>query len=93
MPVLCIAAIAPTYLRPIVMGSAICVPGVFKALKSFERIHTAAVDVVKKRVAEISAGTADRIDMLQQFSKIAREKGAQHNFTDSEVMLEAYAGM
>ena len=46
------------------MGSAICVPGVFKALKSFEGIHTAAVDVVKKRVAEISAGTADRIDML-----------------------------
>lgn len=93
MPVLCIAAIAPTYLRPIIMGSAILIPTVFKALKSFEGIHTAAVDVVAKRVKEINAGTADRIDMLQQFSKIVREKGDKVNFTDSEVTLEAYIAM
>ncbi|KAF1948861.1 cytochrome P450 [Byssothecium circinans] len=93
MPVLCVAAIAPSYYRPLIMGSAILSPTVFKALKSFEGIHTAAVEVVKKRVQEINAGTADRIDMLQQFTKIAREKGAQVNFTDSEVTLEAYVAM
>ncbi|CAI6332382.1 unnamed protein product [Periconia digitata] len=93
MPVLCVAAIAPTYYRPFIMISAILNSTVFKALKSFEGIHTASVDVVTKRVKEISAGTADRIDMLQQFSRIVREKGEQVRFTDSEVTLEAYVGL
>lgn len=93
MPVLCVAAIAPTYYRTLILGSSILNPTVFKALKSFEGIHTASVDCVDKRVNEINAGTAERIDMLQQFSKIVREKGAQHNFTDNEVKLEAYIAM
>lgn len=93
MPVLCAAAIAPTYFRPFVLGSAIISPTVFKALKSFEGIHTAAVDVVSKRVKEINAGIADRIDMLQQFSKIVRDKGDKTGFTDNEVTLEGYIAM
>lgn len=93
MPILCVAAIAPTYIRPFVLGLSIISPTVFKALKSFEGIHTAAVDVVAKRVKEIDAGTATRVDMLQQFGKIVREKGSQTGFTDSEVTLEAYVAM
>ena len=93
MPVLCAAAIAPTYLRPFVLGLSIISPTVFKALKSFEGIHTAAVDVVTERVKEVDSGIAARIDMLQQFSNIVRDKGSRTGFTDKEVTLEAYIAM
>ncbi|KAL5416319.1 hypothetical protein PMIN03_002123 [Paraphaeosphaeria minitans] len=75
------------------IGSAIVSPTVFRALKSFEGIHTAAVDVVAQRVKKINAGIADRIDMLQQYSRIVRDKGEQTGFTDNEVTLEAYIAM
>ncbi len=93
MPVPCVAAIAPTYYRPFIMISAILLPHVYKALKSFEGVATSAIDVVGKRVKEIDAGTADRIDMLQQFSKIVRDKGSKVNFTDKEVTLDGYIAM
>ena len=93
MPVLCVAALAPTYLRPVVLGMSIISPTVFKALKSFEGVSNNAIEVVGKRVKEIDSGLADRIDMLQQFSKIVREKGAHTGFTDSEITLEGYVGL
>jgi len=93
MPVMCAAAIAPTYIRPFIMGSAVLFPGILKALKSFEALRTSAVSCVNKRVKEVEAGTTDRIDLLQQFSNIVREKGTQVNFTDSEVTLEGYVAM
>lgn len=93
MPVMCAAAIAPTYVRPFIMGSAIVFPSIRRALKSFETISNAAVTCVNRRVKEIEAGTADRLDLLQQFSKIVRDKGTKVNFTDSEVTLEGYAAM
>lgn len=93
MPVLCVAAVASNYMRPLVMGSAIAIPVVFKALKALESIRNAAVIATKKRVKEVEDGKVPRNDMLQQLFDIVQEKGEKANFSGREVTLEAYVAM
>lgn len=93
MPVLCISAIGPTYLRPLIMGSAIVIPAAFKAVKAIDGIRKAAVAAAGKRMTEIENGVAHRSDMLQQLFDIVREKGEKVNFTSREATLEAYVAM
>jgi type IV secretory pathway TrbL component len=93
MPVLCIAAIAPGYLRPLIMGSAIVIPAAFKAIKAIDGIRKAAVDATNKRLKDIEMSSARRGDMLQQLFDVVREKGEKVNFNTSEATLEAYVAM
>jgi hypothetical protein len=93
MPVLCIAAIAPWYVRPFVMGSAIVIPAAFRAVKAVDGIRAAAVEAAGKRKKQITDDTVKRNDMLQQLFDIVAEKGEKVNFTDSEVTLEAWVAM
>lgn len=93
MPFLCIAAIAPTYLRPFIMGSAIFVPAAFRAVKAVDGIRKAAVEAATKRKKEIDSGVPHRNDLLQQLFDIVREKGEKVNFTSSEATLESWVAM
>jgi len=93
MPFLCIAAIAPTYLRPFIMGSALFVPAAFRAVKAVEGIKTAAVAAAGKRKKEIDEGVAHRNDLLQQLFDIVRDKGDKVNFTSNEATLESWVAM
>lgn len=93
MPVLCISAIAPWYLRPFVMGSAIVIPAAFRAVKAVDGIRAAAVEAAGKRKKQIADGTVKRNDMLQQLFDIVGEKGEKVNFTDKEATLEAWVAM
>ncbi|KAF2790230.1 cytochrome P450 [Melanomma pulvis-pyrius CBS 109.77] len=93
MPVLCISAIAPWYMRPFIMASAIVVPAALKAVKAVDGIRKAAVEAAGKRKKEIDDGVAHRNDMLQQLFDIVREKGEKVNFTDKEATLEAWVAM
>jgi hypothetical protein len=93
MPVLCISAIAPWYVRPFVMGSAIVIPAAFRAVKAVDGIRAAAVEATGKRKKQITDETVKRNDMLQQLFDIVAEKGEKVNFTDSEVTLEAWVAM
>jgi hypothetical protein len=93
MPVLCISAIAPTYLRPLIMCSAIAIPAAFRAVKAIDGIRKAAVEASGKRMKEIVDGVVPRTDMLQQLFDTVREKGEKVNFSSREATLEAYVAM
>ncbi|KAH7067852.1 cytochrome P450 [Paraphoma chrysanthemicola] len=93
MPVLCISAIAPTYLRPLIMSSAIVIPAAFKAVKAIDGIRKAALAAGGRRKKEIEDGVAHRNDILQQLFGIVREKGEKVNFSSGEATLEAYVAM
>ncbi|KAL6706195.1 hypothetical protein ACN47E_005930 [Coniothyrium glycines] len=93
MPVLCISAIGPTYLRPLIMSSAIAIPAALRAVKAIDGIRKAAVVAAGKRLGDIEKGVARRNDMLQQLFDIVREKGEKVNFSSDEVTLEAYVAM
>jgi hypothetical protein len=75
MPVLCISAIAPSCLRPVIMMSAIVIPAASKAVKAIDGIRKAAVEAAGKRLKSIEDGTPVRNDMLQQLFEIVQEKG------------------
>jgi hypothetical protein len=93
MPVLCIAAIAPGYLRPLIMSSAIIIPAAFQAVKAIDGIRRAAVEATSRRLKSIEMSSARRNDMLQQLFDVVREKGEKVNFSTSEATLEAYVAM
>lgn len=93
MPVLCISAIGPTYLRPLIMGSAIAIPAAFRAVKAIDGIRKAAVIAAGKRMKENADGVPHRHDMLQQLFDIVQEKGEKVNFSSDEATLEAYVAM
>ena len=93
MPVLCISAIGPTYMRPLIMCSAIVIPAAFKAVKAIDGIRKAAVVASSKRMKEIEDGAVPRTDMLQQLFDTVRDKGEKVNFSSREATLEAYVAM
>jgi hypothetical protein len=93
MPLLCVAAIAPSYLRPIIMTSAIVIPAALKAVKALDGIRKAALAAAGKRMQDIAEGAPLRHDMLQQLFDIVREKGEKVNFSSREATLESYVAM
>ncbi|KAH4222840.1 hypothetical protein HBH64_162310 [Parastagonospora nodorum] len=93
MPVSCIAAIAPSYVRPIIMTLAIFLPAGLKAIKAIDAIRDAAVTAASTRKKSIEDGDPARHDMLQQLFEIVREKGEKVNFSDREATLEAHVAM
>ncbi|KAF2195063.1 cytochrome P450 [Zopfia rhizophila CBS 207.26] len=93
MPVLCIAAIGPAYLRPLVTGSASAIPAALKAAKSVDDIRKAAIAATNQRKKDIEDGVVPRNDLLQQLFGIVREKGEKVNFTHNEATLESWVAM
>jgi hypothetical protein len=96
MPFLCMTAVAPTYIRPLILASALVVPGSLKALKAVENIGTAARDCVAQRFAEVSQaekGPSRENDMLGQLYAIHKEKGEQVDFQLGDIEQESYVAL
>lgn len=94
MPVICLSGIAPTYVRPLILISAIFSAGVRKALKAIDHIAAAAKNCVTERVEIASSGKPHpQHDLLHQLLEIANKKGAQVDFGIPEVQKEAYVGL
>jgi hypothetical protein len=91
MPVLCISAIGPRYLRPLIMACSILIPAVSKAVKAIDGIYKAAIVATDKR-SKVPSGERQN-DMLGQLLDIANMKGNMKNFSNSEVTLEAHTAM
>lgn len=81
MPFLCMTAVAPAFLRPMILTSAIVVPGALKALKAVENIEIAARKCVAARFADGSDLEGHRrTDLLEQLYTIHKEKGDKLDF-------------
>jgi hypothetical protein len=93
IPTLCISAIGPAYLRPIIMASSILYPAGWNALRAMDAIRTAAIAATGKRVQDLDQGVAHQNDMLLQLLDKVREKGDKVKFSRFEVTLEAYTAM
>jgi hypothetical protein len=93
MPVLCISAIAPSYLRPLIMMSAIFLPTGLKSVKAIGGIRTAAIEATDRRKKSIEDGEPLRHDMLQHLFEIVREKGEKVDFSHKEATLEGFVAM
>jgi hypothetical protein len=93
VPMLCISAIAPTYLRPIITTSSILYPAGLKAVRAIDSIRKVAIAATLNRIKDIDQGNAHQNDMLRQLLHIVREKEDKVNFTRSEATLEAHTAM
>jgi len=93
MPVIVIAAVAPTYVRPLVQASAIVIPGALKAVEALDGIARSAKAAASRRMQDAERGIEHRNDLLQQLFDIVREKGEKVNFGPDEATQESYAAM
>ena len=96
MPVLCTTAVAPSYSRPFILGTAVLSSKVRAALKSIDLIAAAARGCVTERLGQLADPDASvhlRTDLLQQLLDISAEKGEKVDFGKGEVQLEAYVAL
>lgn len=93
LPPMIIAAVAPVYYRPFILGSSIIVPATRRAIQGLDGIRIAALTAVAQRRKQVEDGTANRYDLLQQMMDIVHEKGDGVNFTHSEVSLNCWTDM
>ena len=93
MPVLVIAAVAPSYMCQIVMASAIVLPGGWKAVGVIDALSAKAKAATRNRLQDLEGGMTRRNDTLQQLIDICHEKGAKANFGTDEVTLEGYTAL
>lgn len=94
MPPLCITGVSPTYVRPLILCSAITIPSARQALKAIEHIAAAAKGCVAQRSTDFELnGMVPRQDLLQQLFDIKKEKGEKVDFGVPEVELEAYVAL
>ncbi len=94
MPFLCMTAVAPTYVRPLILASAIVVPGSIKALKAIDNIGVAARTCVAKRFDQSPEQEGPkRTDILDQLYAIHLEKGDKVDFHMGDIQQEAYVAL
>ena len=90
MPFLCMTAVAPTYVRPLILMSALVVPGSLKALKAIDNIGVAARKCVAERFDSASKDDGPhRTDMVEQLHEIHLEKGEKVDFQIGDIQQEA----
>lgn len=94
VPILTASAVMPTYLRSLFLTCGALVPQVFKALRSFRHIETAAEACVMERQRLLADGaSAKKNDILGALFDIIREKGEKVDFGIEEVKVEIYTAL
>ncbi|KAI1300897.1 cytochrome P450 oxidoreductase [Xylaria venustula] len=94
MPFLCMTAVAPSYMRPLILSSALAIPGSLKALKAVDTIGSASREVTAKRFdTSASPEQEQRTDVLQQLYNIHKEKGDKIDFQMGDIEQEAYIAL
>lgn len=95
LPVLLKVAVAPSWSRSWILGTAVLNSEVRKALKALDHIYSAAKSSVagRKEVLEASSQKEDRSDMLQKLLEIRKTKGADVDFGIMEIEAESYVAL
>lgn len=90
-PFICMTAVAPKFVRPMIMASALVVPGSLQALRAIENIATSAKEMVAGRFGTVDLETMERReDIAGQLYGIHVEKGAKVDFMIGDIEQEAY---
>ena len=93
LPLLTFAAVAPSYLRILVMLGGLLVPGMFKSVIAVFDITKEAKRATEARMNDSDDENSKRNDIMSQLVRVLREKGAQIGFTHKEITLESWVGM
>ncbi len=95
MPFLCLTAVAPSYIRGLILASAVVVPGSLAALKAIDNIATSAKACVAKRFGpnSVKSDGPQRTDIVQQLYEIHVEKGEKVDFQMGDIEQEAYVSL
>lgn len=95
MPLMCMCAVAPAYIRPLILASSLVVPGSLKAFKAMENIAASARACVKKRFNQDPQVESweKRTDMLQQLYDIHVDKGFKVDFNMGDIEQEAHVAL
>lgn len=93
MPFLCVTSVAPSYIRNLILMSALVVPGSVAALKAIENIGSSARVLVAKRKGEHTDAKSQRTDIFQQLYDIHVEKGDQVDFQMGDIEQEAFIAL
>lgn len=93
MPFLCVTSVAPTYVRNVILASALVVPGSLAALKAIDNIGTSARACVAKRFSDTTKSEYQRTDILQQLYDVHKEKGDKVDFQMGDIEQEAYVAL
>lgn len=89
-----LAAVAPSYTRPLLLGATFLHPAVRRRAKALKHMTLTAKACVKQRRLELEndEGTP-RQDFLQQLFDTARDKGEKLDFGIEEIHQESYLAM
>lgn len=92
LPLLGLAAAAPSYMRAFIMFGSFLIPAKFRAVMAVNRITAAALEQTEQRRKDTEEENLQRNDLMSQLFRIVRNK-KDDNFTHKEVALEAWVGM
>ena len=94
LPPMVVNAVAPTYIRPFILPSALLVPKTYKAVSSLKHIANAAKTCVETRRKQMEDGQEPiRNDILNKMFAVRNEKGDKCDFQIPEIEQEAYVAL
>lgn len=95
LPLLGLAAVAPAYMRTLIMFGSLLIPAKFRAVSAVNRITAAALEQTDQRKKDSEEENLQRNDLLSQLFRVvrSRESEGKGDFTHKEVALEAWVGM
>jgi hypothetical protein len=93
LPFLAVIAMAPTYIRPFLMMTAIAIPSLFKAVLAIDGVKKTAERETYAAQARTEEASAKRVDMTSQMLGIVRDKGTKSNFGLREIVSENWTAV
>ncbi len=94
LPMLTIACVMPSYIRPFFLTGGAIFPRILKALMSLKNVETAAKDAVAERSALMKKGEAEgKEDILNSLFEVMETKGEKVDFGLTEIIVEVYVAL
>ncbi|KAI8942112.1 hypothetical protein NX059_000207 [Plenodomus lindquistii] len=93
MPFLHVLASAPAYARPLLMGVAVTIPRLLKAVIAIGGVKRTAQKETYAAQARAEADTEKRVDMTSLLLGIMRERGEKNNFGLNEIVSENWTAV
>ncbi|EED11838.1 cytochrome P450, putative [Talaromyces stipitatus ATCC 10500] len=89
MPILCIAAVSPVYLRPIIFGFSFMVPAIRRAFQALDNINCAAENIVK---TQLETEQTNNNGLLQKLFSLEKKKAINMDHVKMEAWSALFAG-
>jgi hypothetical protein len=93
MPFLTLLTVTPSYIRPILLLVAVCIPKLLKAVLAIEDIKKAAIAETKAAMDRSLEVTGKRPDLTSQLLAIVQEKGEKVNYSHKEITSDMWVGV